>query len=355
MGLPNVIINFKSTGITATQRGDKGTVALILTDGNSSGFIQLEDIKDIPTSLSKENKEYIERAFIGGIGVPKKVLLYVLADDAENYNEAFSFLETVSFDYLAGAPDISAQLATSIATWIKGQRDNLDKKVKAVLPSTPADHEGVINFDTTNIKVGEITYTNAQYCSRIAGLLAGTPLKVASTFTPLPEVTDVPRMTNSQLSEEIDKGKFILFHDGEKVKVARGVNSLVTLTADKSEAFKKIKIVDILDLIHTDIKKNANDNFIGKFPNSYDNKCILMTAIKGYYEQLENDELLERTISSVDIDMAAQVSYLKQTGIDTSNMNEYDIKSANTADKVFLTSTVKVLDAIEDITINIAI
>lgn len=355
MGLPNVIINFKSTGTTAAQRGDKGTVALILTDETNKGFMQLEGIKDIPSNFTKENKEYIERAFIGGISVPKKVLLYVLANDAENYNEAFSFLETVSFDYLVGPHNMSTQLANTIATWIKEQRDSLDKKVKAVLPSIVADHEGIINFDTTNIRVGEATFTNTQYCSRVAGLIAGTPLKVACTFTPLPEVTDVPRMTNAQLSAEIDKGKFLIFHDGEKVKVARGVNSLVTTNAEKSAAFKKIKIVDILDLINTDIKKNANDNFIGKFPNSYDNKCILITAIKAYYEQLENDELLERGISTIEIDMAAQTNYLKSIGIDTSSMNDYDIKSANTADKVFLTSTIKVLDAIEDITINIAI
>lgn len=355
MGLPNVIINFKSTGTTAIQRGDKGIVALILTDDTNQGFMQLETIKDIPGDLSKENKEYIERAFIGGMSVPKKVLLYVLANGVEDYNEAFTFLETVSFDYLVGPHDMSSDLANKVATWIKSQRDTLDKKVKAILPSIAADHEGIINFDTTNIKVGETTFTNTQYCSRIAGLIAGTPMKVSCTFTPLPEVTDVPRMTNSQLSAEIDKGKFLIFHDGEKVKVARGVNSLVTTNSDKSTEFKKIKVVDILDLIHTDIKKTANDNFIGKFPNNYDNKCILITAIKSYYEVLESDELLEKGVSDIEIDISAQSSYLKATGLDISEMSEYEIKSANTDDKVFLSSNIRVLDAIEDITINIAI
>lgn len=355
MGLPNIIINFKSTGTTAIQRGDKGTVALILTDDTNQGFIQLESIKDIPSNLSADNKKYIERAFIGGISVPKKVLLYVLANGVLDYNEAFSFLETVQFDYLVGPHNMTAELANTIAIWIKESRENLDKKVKAVLPSIAADHEGIINFDTTDIKVGDNTFTNTQYCSRIAGLIAGTPLKIATTFTPLPEVTDVPRMTNSKLSEEIDKGKFLLFHDGEKVKVARGVNSLVTTTADKLKSFKKIKLVDIMDLIHADIKKTANDSYIGKFPNSYDYKCILITAIKAYYETLENDELLDRGMSNIEIDIAGQENYLKSIGVDTSSMNEYEIKSANTDDKVFLSSSIKVLDAIEDITINIAI
>ena len=53
---------------------------------------------------------------------------------------------------------------------------------------------------------------------------------------------------------DIDGGKFILINDGEKVKVGRGVNSLVTISGDKTEDMKKIKIIDSIDLIRDDIK-----------------------------------------------------------------------------------------------------
>lgn len=355
MGLPNIMINFKTVGISAIQRGERGIVAVIVKDAANNGFLDLESSNDIPATLSTENKEYIQRAFVGGVSAPNKVVVYVLPDDASDYAEAFSYLETVQFDYVVGAPDMLTAQATAMATWVKGLRDNLDKKVKAVLPSTASDHEGIINFDTNNIKVGDVTFTTAQFCSRIAGLIAGTPLTIASTFTPLPEVTDVPRLTKTQLDSAIDAGKFVIFHDGEKVKVARGVNSLVTTTGDKGVAFTKIKIVDILDLIQSDIKTTANDDYIGKYANSYDNKCLLVTAIKAYFEQLEVDGLLDRGKSDVGIDLVAQTLYLKSTGVDTTNMKEYDIKSANTADKVFLYANIKPLDAIEDITLNVII
>lgn len=355
MGLPNIIINFKTTGISAIKRGERGIVAIILKDSVANGYKELESINDIPEGLSATNKAYIERAFIGGINPPSKVIIYVLGTEAEDYSAAYSFLETVKFDYLVGAPDMSSSLAIAMATWVKSQRDNFDKKVKAVLPSTASDHEGIINFDTNNIKVGDETLTTAQFCSRIAGLIAGTPLDVSCTFTPLPEVIDVPRKTITQLSEDIDAGKFVIYHDGEKVKVARGVNSLTTTTADKGEAFKKIKVVDVLDLIHYDIKKTTHDNFIGKFPNSYDNKCLLITAIKDYFTQLENENILEKDKSVIEVDLEAQKGYLNSTGVDTSSMNEYDIKSANTGDKVFLVSSIKPLDAIEEVTINVSI
>ena len=81
-------------------------------------------------------------------------------------------------------------------------RDNKSIKVKAVLPNTPADNEGVINFATTDIVVGENTYTASEYTARIAGILAGTPLNISATFTTLPEVISIPVMTKDQYDEE---------------------------------------------------------------------------------------------------------------------------------------------------------
>ena len=42
-------------------------------------------------------------------------------------------------------------------------------------------------------------------------------------------------------------------------------------------------------------------------------------------------------------------------GTDTSKMSQQEIKEANTADKVFLEASIKILDAIEDISLNITI
>ena len=45
-----------------------------------------------------------------------------------------------------------------------------------------------------------------------------------------------------------DKGELVLVHDGEKVKIGRAVNSLVTTTQDKGEAFQKIKILEAFNI-----------------------------------------------------------------------------------------------------------
>ena len=203
--------------------------------------------------------------------------------------------------------------------------------------------------------MGTTEFTTAEYCSRIAGLIAGTPMTISCTYAPLPEVSDVRRLPREAMDAAVDAGKFILFHDGEKVKVARGVNSLQTTTQDKGDACKKIKMVEVMDMIQTDIRTTAQDSYIGKYANSYDNKCLLVTAIKGYLVGLEQSGILQAGSSSVGIDLARQEAYLQSVGTDTSKMSQQEIKEANTADKVFLEASIKILDAIEDISLNITI
>lgn len=354
MGLPNVVVNFKTTGITAIQRSEKGVVALILRDSTKQGDYTLLDVSDIPEGLSADNISCIKRTFTGYQTPPKTVLLHVVTAEAD-ISESLDWAETQEFDYLVGPLTITPEESESIASWIKSQRENEDRKFKAVLPNEEADNDGVVNFVGDEIKTADGTYNTAQFCSRIAGLIAGTPMTISCTYAPLPEVQDVKRLTKAEADAAIDAGKFILINDGEKVKVGRAVNSFKTTTQDKGDAFKKIKIVEAMDMIRFDIKTTAEDSYIGKYANSYDNKCLLISAIKGYFEQLELDGILEAGTSEVGIDLDAQRTYLKSKGVDVNSMTDQQIKEAGTDSQVFLYAKVQILDAIEDITINISI
>ncbi len=353
MGLPSINISFKSTAITAIQRGDKGVVLLLLRDSTAAVYEML-DVTDIPDALTADNAAYVRRAFTGYITAPKKVIAVVVTAGTE-IEDALTEAEKYEFDYLCAPPDVSSEEATKVASWIKSMRENEHRKYKAVLPSTASDHEGVINFTTTGIKTATAVFTPAQFCSRIAGLITGTPMTISCTYAPLPEVVDIDRLTKAQADAAIDKGEFILIHDGEKVKVGRGVNSFVTTTQDKGNPFKKIKIVECLDMINLDIRKTAEDSYIGKYANSYDNKILLVTAISGYFDQLEMDGLLEKGASDIDIDTEQQRIYLKSKGTDVTDMTDQEIRMAGTDDKVFLISHLQPLDAIEDISLRVFI
>jgi hypothetical protein len=347
MGLPNINIIFQQVAQTAIQRGERGIVALILKDAVHKGLSTYNSLDEMPSDFSTYNKTQILNAFIGNVKAPLKVVIFVEDTTATDYSAAQTALETVKWNYLA-VPGIVAADATTMATWVKGLKDNKGIRVKAVLPHTAGDHETIINFDTDNIIVGSNTYDAADYCSRIAGLLAGTPLDESCTFSVLYEVDDVPHLTITDFNTAIDAGKFVLMNDGEKVKVARGINSLVTTTVAKTADYKKIKLVDIMDQINDDTKKTIADKYIGKFPNNYDNQILLITALLGYSRTLEGQSILNSGSSNFAVNVAAKKVYLTSIGIDTTNMKDIDVKTYPTGDKVFITGNVKILDAMED-------
>lgn len=351
MGLPNIIIEFTQKASTAIKRGERGVVAvMVIEDVDAVSVTKIEDILEVPADLTEANKGYVERVFLGGKG-PVKYVQLIQTDSVAN---GLAKLETMKFDYLAAPPEITSEEAETVATYIKTMRDSKGMKVKAVLPNTAADHEGIINFVTSDIVVGDKTYTAAEYCSRIAGILAGTPLNVSSTYFILSEVDDVPKYKKSEMDAKIDAGELVLYHDGEKVKIAREVNSLQDVNGLKGDIYKSIKAVDTMDLIYNDIHTTCEDVYIGKYPNNYDNKCLLIVAIKTYLEALRDDEILDNDIE-VGVDVTAQRNWLRENGVDVSEMNEQQIKEANTKSNVFIKGSYHILYAIEDIAVQFEI
>lgn len=382
MGAPSINISFIERGTSAITRGERGIVMLWVKDaapGLNPFTVMTES--DMPAGLSDATKEQIRLAMAGHINAPKKIIVYCMdiVSDADTdtidagYKKAMDASTVIRFDYLV-VPTVDTDGKTeTIAEWVKTMRASR-KKIKAVLPDTAADCEGVINFTTekcvkTETVTGkdgirttaDTTYTAAQYCARIAGMIAGTPLTMACTYAPLPELSDCTRLEDNDAP--VDRGELILFHDGEKVKVVRGVNSLTTTTGDKGASFKKIKIVEAMDMIHDDIVKTAQDSYLGKHANTYSNKCLLITAISNYFAQLKRDDIISGY--SVGLDTEAIRGYLRENGkqaaLDSGETKAADecsdeeIKTADTGANVFLTGAVKILDAIEDIRMPIYI
>jgi hypothetical protein len=355
LGLPSISISFQNTAATTIAQGTRGIVALILTDSVHSGANTYTSIADIQTNLSAYNQKQITLAFIGGlnadgtVAAPIKVIAYIVT--ATDYTAAMTYFESIKWNYLT-VPGVTSENAATISTWVKGLRDTHHKRVKAVLPNVVGDHEGIINFDTDNIVVDVTTYDVGDYCSRIAGILAGIPLTIASTYQTLDEIDSIPTQTDTQLNAAIAAGELVLFTDVDIIRIARGVNSLTTLTTAKGTDFQKIKIVDIMDQIYDDITLTANNTYIGKVPNDYDHKCLLISAINTYLEQLSSASILDKSATnSVGIDIVAQTAWLTAQGVDVTALTAQQIKEYNTGSNVFLGGTVTPVDAMEDITL----
>lgn len=349
MGLPIIDISFKQLAKSAVIRSQRGIVALILKD-TTKASLTVFDEGDIPSNLTEPNQALIKDVLKGS---PNKIELYVLGEEGE-ISEALTYFEGVEFNLMC-MPSAESADVTAIKTFIKKMNEVVKYKCDAILANEKADSEAIINYTAKNIVVGGESVTTANHTARIAGLIEGTPLHQSITFATLSDVDAIENLTKEQADTRIDSGELILVREMGKVRVARGVNSLTTLTDIKGNAFQKIKLRKTLNLIHNDLRRVIVEKYIGKVPNNYDNKCVLITEIKNYLDELATEQLIEK-VNTVGIDLIAQKKWLKDnTNLDVNAMTEQEIKEANTQSNVFLAISLKTLDAMEDIVIGISI
>ena len=350
MGLPKILIDFKTLAETIITRSERGIVAVILKDNSNTTqtYTFSKESEIVKSHFTASNLAFLSLIFMGG---PSKVIVERVQTSGD-ISDALERLKNKQWYYLT-VPGLSDGETDTVVEYIKEQRNKYHKTFKAVLPSVTADYEGIINFATDNIKVGAKTYTTAEFCCRIAGILAGLPLNRSATYYTLPEVESI---TESETPDaDVDNGKLILINDGTKIKIARGVNSLTTTTEDKGEDFKKIKILEAVDMIRDDIRTTFEDEFVGKVENSYDNKIVFIAAVNKYFKDLANRGVLyDKFDNKAEIDIDAAREWLSKTR-DVSSWDDEKVKTANTGTNVFVRANIQIQDAIEDLNFNIYI
>ena len=337
MGLPKILIEFKTLAETLITRSERGIVAVILKDNSNASLTHTygSESEITKSHYTAANLNLLSLAFLG---TPAKVIVERVGTDGR-IDEALERLKNKKWSYLA-VPGIADEELDTVVNFIKEQRSTYHKSFKAILPNVAADNEGIINFATDNIKAGGKTYTTAEFSMRIAGILAGLPLNRSATYYTLPEVESIQESETSDT--DVDNGKLILINDGTKIKIARGVNSLTTTTETKGDDFKKIKIVEAVDMIRDDIRTTFEDDFVGKVENSYDNKIIFIAAINKYFTDLASSGVLYSQFENkAEIDIESTRAWLSQKK-DVSAWDDEAIKTANTDTYVFVKANIQI-------------
>lgn len=236
-----------------------------------------------------------------------------------------------------------------LVEWVKAQRAAY-RTVKLVKPwkTAGSDDMGIIELDESGMTDKDGAVTAAEYCGRIAGILAGIPMGMSCAYAALPELTAVTARTTEEQIEAINNGKLILIHDGIQAKIARGVNSLTTIPATGKADWSKIKIVEGMDLITYFLRTTIENSWLGRYPNTYDNKQLLVTAIYNYFLELEQAGVLSAGESFVEVDYDRQLQWLQSQGVETSTLTEQQVLEYQTGSYVFLKCGGRLVDAMED-------
>ena len=358
MGMQSIVIALKALATSATTRSKRGIVCLILDDPTVTGIHTYTKLKNVTDTYSAENKAIITRCFSGRGAKTLKIACYnSAATTPETIDVALSALDGVKFNYMA-CPTVSEDAdKLKVATFIKAQRTANNILVKVVLNNYVGDFEGVINFINNTITMSDGTiYTGSQFTVDVACLAANCSLTSSLTNLAISDIKSVD-VVGTDLDDLVDEGKLFLFYDNdlESIVFSRAVNSKTTIGTNEKESLKKIRVIDILDMIRDDVKVTFKTNYQGKVSNSLANKKLLVSAYNTYLRGLVKEGALSDSQTSYfELDVDATSNYLEdEKGYDCSSMTDVEILNIDTDEKVFIKGIAYILDVAEDLALEL--
>lgn len=354
MAMQKITILLKALAESGTIRSARGVVCLVLDDETVTGLHTYTGLKKVKESFSPENMKIITRCFTDRGIKTLKVACYnsKKLEEGEKIADALKLLDGVKFNYLACPTATDMEGKQAITNFIKEQRKNNNILVKTVLNDHEGDYEGVINFINKEITLSDnTTLTGAEFAVDVACLCATTPLNSSLTNAVVSGVKAVD-VVGDDLDTLVDEGKLFLFYDNdlESVVFSKAVNSKTTVAADEKESLKKIRVIDILDMVRDDIKVTFKASYQGKIENSLANKKLLVSAINVYLRSMAKQGALNTgEVNEVYLNVEAQQEYLEGKGIDCSTLTDEQILAKDTDEKIFIGGRIFVVDAMEDL------
>lgn len=345
---PKFNVEFKELAVLAIQRQQRGAVVMILDDSTSDiDNVVYRGLGDVDADdWTEANYKRIQLAFLGN---PSKVVVIKAEEDFADVQAKLNLQSNYTLVY----PEADSTDVTAIKNYLSAQRTANNYSRAVVANATAPDASYIINFVSSGditAKIGDEPedFTAGDWTCRLAGALCGLASSRSLTYYELPEVVNAP--VSSTPDADVLAGKLIILHQDGSYKFGRAVNSLTTLTDGITEAFQKIRVVDIMDMIANDIVATFRLYYVGKYVNNFTNKNRFVGAINAYLKQLSAEGLLEaENDNEVEISYDKQKAYLESKGVDTSGMSYIDILKANTGSRVLLDGVCSPTDAMEDL------
>lgn len=356
--LQKVKFSVKALASSIIARASKGTLFLVVDDANIQGVYTYTKLKKVTEDYSEETKAMLTKAF--NEYHVSKVVLSAVHDDVSGItavlDKALAQISKVNFNGWLCVPQITSnEDKQKVVDFIKTQRNEEDYPIKAVVANTAANYEAIVNF--TGKDLGELT--SDQYCLDVACVLCTLGANEAITNYTAKNVTccDVKEDADSSVAN----GELFLFNNGTSIVFSKGVNSLTTIPAGQSNAYTKIRVIEVIDMVKSDVNGIIQNKYLGKFGNSYKNRTIFVDELNNYLDVTRNEGYLSNDLdadgkySYAELDVEATREYIENIlGGDCEDMTDLEILQQKIDTHVFTKIILHVQDVIENIEIVIS-
>lgn len=231
----------------------------------------------------------------------------------QHYIDAMTAFEGYKLDgfTLDGISDSALQAA--VQAWIDKNKINgadvlaflgaaKDAAIDVVNTQSKAFNDGgIINIGTGGTYEG-IEYSPAEVACYIAGLAVSKTIKesICNAETIFEDVN--PKLTNEQITSCCAAGTLALVNEQQKVIIVDDVNTLKKFSDEQSESLGYIRAVKFLYSVNEDTSAKRSD-FIGKIDNDNSGQKVVISALKKYFETLQNDGIISDFEVEIDTDL----------------------------------------------------
>lgn len=357
MGLPTITINFKTLAASVLVRSARGILAIIIQDDTevawtSKTYATVSELAADAAAYDEDTTNYddIARAFLAG---PNQVLVVRVAS-TDDIDDATAILGKLAYHWVC--TNVSS-FQSGLVTYVKTANAASNfRKVKALVTGVSgANDPHIVNAVNLSVTLAdESTVAMASYLPRLGGVLAACPIDSGVTYAPLTDLTAADPVAS--VDTAIDAGNLVLYFEDEAVRIARGVTTLVTPGANQNAEMKKISIVEAMDMIQEDIIRTWKNFYMGKVKNSADNQALFVSDVLTYLKALAAQAVLDPDSPiTAEIDVNAMRSAWEGAGTDVSDLTDAQVKRKTFRSYVYVTATCRILDAMEDLVMDITL
>lgn len=242
----------------------------------------------------------------------------------------FNLITTENWQCMAIQSD-SSTLPSLVLTKIKSLREDLGKKVQAVVYNTnTADYEGIIAVKQ-GYKTSTDTVSETLFPIVVASMTAGATVAESNTAKVIDDATEIIKPINeTDVADNLKLGWFVLtYRQDGVVCVEQDINTLHTFTVDKNQAFSKNRVIRTLDEIGNTTALIFNRNYCGKVNNDAFGRNVYKSEIISLIDTLVSMGAIQN------FDGASDVTVMQGTNID-SVIVDLTIQPVDSMEKLYM-------------------
>lgn len=331
---------------TAKYPGTRGNdISIVITQivGDESSFTvdTIVDAQIVDSQIGKTVADLHANAWVtfSGTGTLAGTTGVSLTSGANGtvqaaaYSAFLTAIEPYKFDTLI-YDGTDSTVRTAMQSFIKRIADNNGQYAQLVASGmTKPDSRYIINVASGVTLSDGTVLTAAQTCWWVGGATSGARYNQSLTNAVYPDAVSVsPLQTSTQQAASINAGDFVLSAENGVARVVYDINSLVTLTTDITEPYRKNRVMRTLNQIANDIFVQFTANYIGVVNNNDAGRMQMKAAVVGLLTDIQANNGIQN-FSAADVTVSAG------TAIDAVVVT-LAVQPVDSAEKIYMTISV---------------